>query len=684
MSSNPPRGIINPVQPRGGTITISRDPLAGPPPVSYTPPIVPPPTDLVPNASQRTLTVHASSQPLHLVYGHTTVGGEFQRAIYSGGLLYLRFFCCIGPIQAINKVLIEGADVLAGAVSGVSARVYLGTSSQGPDPWLRAADPQESSGFPGIAYVVLQVDPTNTSVNPLNVVFDVSGRLVRDYSQDPTLVNRFYSTNPSWITADLLTSSWFGGRCTDASVDFAGSFLTAANDCASAYPAAPATLCFPNLSGGGGTCTAGQHEFVYTFVVAGVESNPAPVSTAATMGSTDRVAFSGVGTGPAGTTARKIYGSKGGAPGKWFLLPAGVQAAFADNVTTGATVDIGPDSGFGAQPVLNYTGPRWDFNGAILQQMSVKQATDYVRAHCMGFLVWNGGLWKFAINKKQTVAAYTFTDDPQSPVRNIIGTPRVRLKGLSEVPTKVIVGFTDASNNYQDGSAEAEVPGVAANTDSKRVRRYDLRATTTYDMAKRAANTLLNLAQADKEMTASVFFEGLQALPLERITINSVIEGLSGDWSMADTSMTGNTFTLRGDIYSDNNYSDVLNANTPPSLIGIPGSQGAPNDIPQASLSFAFPGVAYWQASRIYSGFLWPAPSWSGVNLGSFDPSKVNDGDLTLKAFDSAAAAEGILTLDCGVPRAFGKLQITTLAAPTSQQRWVVEWSDDNVVWNFA
>jgi hypothetical protein len=559
---------------RPPTTVISRDPFTVNTPPIVPQPIVPPSNSgggsVLPAAQQRLLTVVGSSSPRPLIYGRTTLAGKIVYAHAVGSNLLVVYDIGEGPIQAINGATCNGNSL---ASYGVQTFVHLGTLTQGVDATVAAVNPTNwNSGRPGIAYVVAIFPPpddTNAGLSPLNVIFEVSGRLVRDPRLDGSLVNRYYTTNPALHMADFLSASDFGAGNPDAYIDWAGTFTAAANDC--------------EVQIGGG-------------------------------------------------------------------------------------------------------GNRYDHNAAYTQQATLGQMIDTIRGHCMGVLVWNEGLWKFYIDKAVAATGAVFTDDPANPARNMTGPPSVHLRTLAEVPTQVIIQFTNASKKYQDDTAMAELASVTGGTDSKRIKTYSLRGITVYDQAKRVANQILNRGQADKELTIRVFHDGGQVLPMDRITVNSVLTGISCDILVLDVKQDGMCWVIHGEIYSASTYSDSLQTNIPSAIPPLLNPGDPPGDIPVPSLIDVGVADLYWQASRLYSSQLWPTGNWSQLNLNGFDGSKVNDGISSVKAFDSAGSSEGVLTFDAGggLTRTFGKVLISTVAPPSSQQTWLVEYSDDGLVWNAA
>lgn len=118
-----------------------------------------------------------------IAYGRVSMSGLIFAQVVSSGTLYLGVAWCLGVIDAVEKLYINGAAL----PSGVEVTHYKGTTTQGVDPWLEA----EISGYEdtmvfslpagsiGVAYSVLKITSGTFSGVP-RVQGIIRGKLVTD------------------------------------------------------------------------------------------------------------------------------------------------------------------------------------------------------------------------------------------------------------------------------------------------------------------------------------------------------------------------------------------------------------------------------------------------------------------------------------------------------------------------
>jgi hypothetical protein len=117
--------------------------------------------------------------------------------------------------------------------------------------------------------------------------------------------------------------------------------------------ALPAALTGTLAGAGAGNVNNGAHSYKVTFVSAAGESAPSAKSNVVTvvdLGADGQINLTVIPTGPAGTTARKIYRTVAGDAGAWLLL-----ATIADNTTVILT-DNTADAGLGAAAPVTAAG----------------------------------------------------------------------------------------------------------------------------------------------------------------------------------------------------------------------------------------------------------------------------------------------------------------------------------------
>ncbi len=156
------------------------------------------------NQEKATATVAALGSRAPLIYGRVqTKGliGSVQAVQFEGGY-YLTMLAVWGEgeITAIEEL------VAAGETSNIERSDYLGTATQGVDPWLAATVPGYADTLRGtfnqraiaIAYSVLKIQSTDNFPSAPTAVI----RGLKLY--DPRTGLRAYSTNPALILADVL------------------------------------------------------------------------------------------------------------------------------------------------------------------------------------------------------------------------------------------------------------------------------------------------------------------------------------------------------------------------------------------------------------------------------------------------------------------------------------------------
>lgn len=640
---------------------------------------------LSPTAVSRMLTAHGSSRPRPLIYGRQTIGGQFLWGTSLGGNLVLVFFVAEGPINAIPAITFDGFDHV---LIGCTSRIYLGTASQTVDAGVAALNPNWTSGLPGQAYVVITVPaPTSSSppFNPLNPLFLVEGRKVRDPRLDPTLVTRYYSVNPALCTADFMTANRFGMGTPDAYMDWGGTITDAANDCdlSLGRPTVPSGA----LTGASGTApgnlVAGLYQYTYTFYnAAGVESLESPIASITIGGGS--AALATIATGGAGIVGRRVYRSRtGGSAGAIRRMVKDIT----DNTTT-TLIDVLADTSLGAS--ASSSNSLYTMNITVSQQADMNAVLENLRANWMGVVVYNAGLYQFFVNKQKANSGLTFTDDPDDPARNLIGPPTFHLKLTEEVPTRIELTFVDSAKNYADGLAIAEFPGVAAGTLPKVVKRIEARGTDGIDQAQRLVIQYLNLGLNDKQGTSRTMFDGIRGMIMDRVTINSVLTGLSADYLITDIQQDGSAWIFKHEIYSDAAFLNVIQVNAPAAAGPYVNPFAAPENVPLASIAdtlpatFPFLGSLYWQSARYYSLDLWEASHWSQTGLTNFIASRVNDGITNVKAFDgtnTTSTATLVFDAGAGITRTFGKCQVSFTGAPANNVLLIADYSDDGTTW---
>ncbi len=520
--------------------------------------------------TERILTTNALGLTIPVVYGQTKIGGSviFQPTVVNGHLI-TAFALCEGEIEEVISITVDGRDI-GGAVingqqglqlsAGIGYNVHLGTTGQGVDALLHLANPAHVTGWPGLAYIAVAFPPQTVATgeyDPSRIVVELKGRKVLDPRVDLTTYT--YSSNPDLHTFDLMTNPTYGLGIPFANMDAAAgsatsSWAVAADDCdfalsRTATPGAAPTV-FSNIPGAG-LLGPGTYAYTITYTGAsGIESveSAASGSVSVPLGNVVTVHWS---VGPAGTTTQKLYRNKSSSLG--ITTPKFLVATFNNN-TTNSYADLIADNALGVQSSTQYH--RYEMGIMLREALAGSEWLNTLRAHFQAYLAYNTGVYQIFVDKAKFGTSIAFTDD------NIKDTPSIRSKGLIDVPTRVVVTFSDSQNDYTEGTAQVELPGVATRTEEIRELRLNLPGVRTFDQAMRLAQLNLNRGAADRVIDFTVLADGVQPLPGDIVKVTSVI-GLS-DTSVLVTDVqpdnNGLLWHIKGEFYDAAIYSDTVQA----------------------------------------------------------------------------------------------------------------------------
>lgn len=207
-------------------------------------------------------------------------------------------------------------------------------------------------------------------------LLDAGGEVLR-YLSNPTLTLKTAMTPAVPVAGGFV-------EATEATAGYPG-VGTLEIATGSSTPAAPTAA-----AGAAGSVDVGAHSWVATFVVSGAEHRAGPKSNVVTIAdSAKQVALSAVSTGPAGTTARKIYRTAAGDTGSHKLV-----GTISDNTTTTFTDNIA-DGALGAEAPGAIERVRYDQNDSANKRFRVAaggRGADSTAAadHLLGALITNG------------------------------------------------------------------------------------------------------------------------------------------------------------------------------------------------------------------------------------------------------------------------------------------------------
>jgi hypothetical protein len=181
---------------------------------------------------------------------------------------------------------------------------------------------------------------------------------------------------------------------------------------------------------------------------------------------------------------------------------------------------------------------------------------DTLRAHCQSYLAYNTGKYQIFVDKAKSATSITFTDD------NIKDLPSIRSKGLGDIPTRVVVTFSDSQNDYTEGTAQVELPGVATRLEEIRELRLNLMGVRTFDQAMRLAQLNLNRGAADRVIDFVTLADGVQPIPGDIVTVTSAVGLISTLVLVTDVQpdTLGLTWHIKGEFYDSAIYSDTVQA----------------------------------------------------------------------------------------------------------------------------
>lgn len=302
-----------------------------------------------------------------------------------------------------------------------------------------------------------------------------------------------------------------------------------------------------------------------------------------------------------------------------FSADAGdVDDASFEQAADDCDVDIDPGAG---------TVKRWEASIRLDREMGGDEALNILKAHCGGILV-PSPKWKLALDVARASTDVVLIDNGEG--RNC-QRPIVDTKDVSEIPTVVIIEWTDAENGYRDQVVQYPDP-LPANTEWREAR-YSLRGFTTIERSRRMAIYLYNRLRLDKRISTKAWEIGLRLEPGDRFTLNSRRLGdggggapLSEDCTVSECRASSLGWTVYAELYRLATFSDDIDTtggapdptppqtpySVPPNPTGVSvveqvstGSDGQP--ISRLKLSWTNAATPFYRGTRVtYSTALEP------------------------------------------------------------------------------
>ncbi len=237
---------------------------------------------------------------------------------------------------------------------------------------------------------------------------------------------------------------------------------------------------------------------------------------------------------------------------------------------------------------------RWELSLRIDQQASVESWVTQILDHCNGHLRHDGEKWGIWLDLPRSVAQaggadILFTDT--GAAANLSARPTIVEKARAEIPTVVIVDYTDAAAGYIDSSVQVPANGPSGDWIEKRFSRPGI---TTIERARRMATFLYNVNQLARDISFQAWMTG--ALPLEgdRVLLQSArvipadqtppnVSGATAGVEhvvITDQTVTPTGVTLRASLYRDNTFSDTIDTSGGPTPPGqTPNAPDAPTNL---------------------------------------------------------------------------------------------------------
>jgi len=166
-------------------------------------------------------------------------------------------------------------------------------------------------------------------------------------------------------TSPTVSAPTSGGSIDDGAHDYAYTFVTASGE-TTPSPISGSTMIGAGIANpstaptemgaGAGNVPVGFHDVAYTFVVGSGETLPSPRDTCYASPNPSSFGYS-IPTGPAGTTARRVYATVAGGTNPTGG-PLKLVATIADNATTAFTYNVADAALGAAAPSSNTTGAR--------------------------------------------------------------------------------------------------------------------------------------------------------------------------------------------------------------------------------------------------------------------------------------------------------------------------------------
>lgn len=242
-----------------------------------------------------------------------------------------------------------------------------------------------------------------------------------------------------------------------------------------------------------------------------------------------------------------------------------VDAASFAAAAVNCDVDIDPGAG---------TIKRWEISQKFDRDMPAQQFTDVVRLQCHGNVVF-GDKWKGFVDVSRAASGITLRD--ADPISDNINCERFRFEtaGPDEVPTVVVVDWTDASDGFKDASVQYPDPSPAGVYIE---HRFSCRGITTVERARRHARQTYKRLQLDKRISTETLQIGLQLEPGDRVACASrrLVSTGTEEAFITEMRALGDRWGAHLELYREDVYSDTASTTGPPVTPNAPDEFAIP------------------------------------------------------------------------------------------------------------
>ena len=493
------------------------------------------------------MTAGANGEIVPISYGRQQVGAWLPYASATGSTVYLMLVVGEGPLAGLESPAFGDSSkttfAALGLVEGVDFNVYLGTPDQGIDPILAASKPTGfwKWAFPSTAYYAVKYNALSDvfqNVDPKTFRCLSLGRKIPDHRVSPPMLfeHRTESENPAVATLDFTRSQRFGLGAEEKEIEY-DSFDEAATDSdtvtAALFDADPTTAPTAATLPVGSLIEDGIYGYAQTFVdINGVESVISAWSNDVTIssGSNQRaVKLSALEVGGANIVTKQIYRRRKRLAGDAWGSARRVPIFSLPNASTIA-FDQWPTSELGGPPPNSSSVRQFRIGIRIDQEETVGDTINQLRSTFTAYFVFNNGKYQCHIDKARTATSFSWDSS------KIDGTPTLRRRDPSEIPSQVVVNFVNAAQGFKPDSASWPASPEAASGVRRLdrvIEQHDIHGIPTYDQALRVAKWLYYRALAGLTLEWTTHQMGSLPVPMSIVEVGHGRFGLSAsDWTV--------------------------------------------------------------------------------------------------------------------------------------------------------